>query len=194
MSCHIKSGNLLYSDDRCIASQALRLNDIGLCKKAHFPMACELSFSLNPINTETCTNMKEGIDRDICYIELVKKNKDPNLCEYVSKTGGNQAGCFYKALGKNIDTISEKDCNTLGTYSIYSFMEACLSDAAKNDNNINLCQKVNDQGSRDMCYFNAILKNKNVDDCNKIIRQSLQEICMKNNKPAVLIGTPYQRK
>lgn len=173
--CLVSFFMLMYKEENVditfckgIETQSMRMTcsaifrqDPFICKKTgNFDKYCYDSVFGSTKNSSIfeCEKFSEYYPNSICYLNLAKIKKNPNLCEKVS---GMYQTCYWELakilknpkLCENINAICEKN--------------QCLAEVT---GNISICEEVPDAVEKKTCIGN-ILKNVNIDQCEDTVTE-----------------------
>ncbi len=118
---------------------------------------------------------------DAVYINLAIEQKDPVLCEKISKQSGydSRDACYSNLAEINKDARLCEKIQTIQTASGTGTRDTCFYNLADALGDANLCEKImqdTDIVYKDACYQNVAVTTGNADICNKIKKQTDENV------------------
>jgi hypothetical protein len=125
-------------------------------------------------------------DKESCYFHVAGEKEDPNLCE---KSGSWKDYCYWQVAVKKKDVNL---CKKAGKHKERCFNNTYKAMAIYEDNP-NLCKKIMDEVTYNICYYELAQKKKDVALCEEIknnpgyLEICYEEITGKVSRPDLII-------
>ena len=120
---------------------------------------------------KNCNNLKNTQDQNECLIKVAVKKDDAQLCDDFKAIEPGVCKRMVYINEKNIQGCQDlQKTNPLDS-------EICLSGIAKANNDINLCNELTLESTKDSCIFNVGINAKDTDTCNLIGDKLKKEFC-----------------
>ena len=183
-----KIKNFSNLKDECYFDVAIKKNDISLCDKlpetketdGKIRSECYAEFSNYSNQSESnespddakCDEMADQVTRDKCYLDTAIVEKDPDICESIVGVNTREQ-CYIKVAQARGDPEICERASELG-----GGRTQCYLILSKKLQSLELCEKIQDQDAKYICFFEIARIKKDPGICNKT--GHMEDICLES--------------
>jgi hypothetical protein len=155
----------------CYGTLGQKMNRIDLCQEAskakkgnYMADGCFKTLAEKSNDPTLCKNIEYEPSRDLCYLNIAVKTKNPNACLGMSEEYGHY--CTGRVTG------NPEECEYAGRHK-----DLCLADSAETSGNSQVCEKLEGY-LKEQCYEGVVRTTGDESLCEKIPNR--RDACLMN--------------